>query len=212
MSKEHEALWMALAEARQRIEDDRDCFIESTAVRGDLGSLDEADAAYLAGYDDLLAKIDAALSPPELLTDDEFAGCVQEAGGFQTLGPGYFAARRVADRMLAGFESDPFRKVIDGLTKKLADEVWQSIDYTLSSDMESSVQNQIWHTVDQIVRAILTGERWAVEKYALAERYDCEKVRETLARHVPVELQNKRIADLEARVAELDEQLRWARR
>ena len=129
-----------------------------------------------------------------------------------TLGPAYFAARRVCQAHLEAFEAEHMRPLIQKFTKELADEVWTTVQDSLWSDTEYNLQGQMWRMVDQCVLPLLSGEGWAVGKYALGERYDCEKVRATVAKHVPAELQDARVADLEAEVKKLREQLEWARR
>lgn len=50
-----------------------------------------------------------------------------------------------------------------------------------------------------------------MDRYVLGQRYECEKIRAAIAKHIPEELQNARIADLEAENAKLKEDLEWAR-
>lgn len=127
------------------------------------------------------------------------------------LGPAYFDARRVAERFMAQFEAEQFKPLIDKFTKEFADEMWKSVSDWLLSDTESNLQSELWRIADNCVKAILGGERWALEKYALGERYDCDKVRETVARHIPQELQDKRVADLEEQVKKLQADLAFWR-
>jgi ATP-dependent Clp protease ATP-binding subunit ClpA len=122
------------------------------------------------------------------------------------LGPGYFAARRFAEAFMAGADQGPFKPVIEKVTKEIADELWQRVQDNLLDD--HNIHLHIWQTVDQMVKFILSGEKWAVEKYALGDRYDCAKVREAIFQHFPKELRDKHIDDLEKEVENLKESLR----
>jgi hypothetical protein len=88
----------------------------------------------------------------------------------------------------------------------------ESLEAYLLSDVESNLHTTIWHQIDESVQAILGGRQWALNKYMLGERYDCDKVREAVAKVVPKELQDARVADLEAEIVRLKEALEWARR
>lgn len=61
----------------------------------------------------------------------------------------------------------------------------------------------MWHQIDESVKALLSGEGWALRRYMLADRYDNVKIRAAVAAVVPVELQNARVADLEKELAEV---------
>lgn len=128
-----------------------------------------------------------------------------------TLGPAYFAARRVCRAHLEAFEAEHMRPLIDAAAKQFTDTLWDSVRDYLWSDTESNLQGRMWRMTDQCVQALLSGEGWAINKYALGERYECDKVRAAVAKHVPEELQNARIADLEAEVERLNRDLRYYR-
>lgn len=81
----------------------------------------------------------------------------------------------------------------------------------LWSDAEMNLQGKSWRMVDEIVRGILSGEKWLIERYALGDRYDCDKIREAVARHIPREIMQARIADLEAENERLRKDLGFAR-
>lgn len=134
---------------------------------------------------------------------------VDEAVAFEALGPHYFSARRFADDLTNQFTESHFKPLLDEFAKAFNDKLWTTVEDSLIADTSSNVQSHIWRTVDQIVQGILSGERWVVDRYALGERYDCEKARATIAKHVPKELQDARIADLESELTRLKEQLRW---
>lgn len=140
-----------------------------------------------------------------MFTDEDVA----EGEKFLTLGPAYFDARRVAEGFMEKFEAEHFKPLIDKLTDQIRERLWDDLKDYLLGDVESNLQGEMWRMTDNCVQAILGGAQWAMNKYALGERYDCDKVREAVAKHVPVELQDKRIADLEAEVARLKESLRF---
>lgn len=115
---------------------------------------------------------------------DEALASAQE---YETLGPAYFEARRIVERQMEKFADKHFEPLIDQFAKEFQERLWM---------------------VDASVFAILTGERWAIERYAL-DKYDGPKVREAVAKHIPQELQDARIADLEKEVARLKKNLEF---
>lgn len=126
------------------------------------------------------------------------------------LGPHYFAARDVVDKFMAQFEPEPFEPII----KKAADELYMSLherlEQFLLSDVEQNLHGTIWRQIDASVEALMSGERWALERYALTKKYgDGEKIREAVAKHIPAELQEGRVADLEKEVARLKDSLKY---
>lgn len=137
---------------------------------------------------------------------------IAAAESYQTLGPAYFASRQIAERFMASFEAEHFKPLIDKFTKEFNDELWSGVSSCFLSDTEANLQNAMWRQVDDCVKGILSGERWVMDRYVLGQRYECEKVRAAVAKHIPEELQNARIADLEAENAKLREDLKWARR
>lgn len=137
---------------------------------------------------------------------------IDEGSKYPTLGPAYFCSREVVERAMEGVQSSDFKPLLDRFSKEFTDTVWTSIQDHLLSDTEMNLQGAMWRQVDDIVKYLLSGEKWAVEKYALGARHDCEKVREAVARAVPKELQDMRIADLEAEVLRLKDSLRFYQR
>lgn len=134
-----------------------------------------------------------------------------EAERFKGLGPAYFCSRDVVERAMAGVQSTDFKPVLDGIVKQITDHVWEKMRDYLLSDTEMNLHGAMYHQVDDCVKALLTGERWALEHYVLGERYDHEAVRAAVAKHVPAELQAARVADLEEQVARLKKDLDFYR-
>ena len=137
---------------------------------------------------------------------------LDKAEEYPELGPHYFAAREVAKTFMAEFQADHF----DPLIKKASDDFYAKMQETLESyllsDVESNIQSTIWRQIDDSVKALLSGHQWALERYALGERYDHKEIREALAKLIPAELQEKRVADLEVEVKELKERLAYWQR
>ena len=136
---------------------------------------------------------------------------IEAAADCPTLGPAYFAARSIAERATKNIEAEHFKPLVDGFVDKFRDAVWTSVQDSLMSDVEANIQHEIWQTVDATVKALLSGEKWAVERYCLGSRYDQEEVRAAIAKHIPAELQDARIADLEAALAQAEEDVKRLR-
>ena len=130
---------------------------------------------------------------------------MDETSDFQTLGPEYFKARRISERLMQDFQDEFFKPLLDKFSDEFSIELWNKVQYNLINDSESNIQSEIWQTVEQIVKAILGGEQWVLQKYVLGPKYNCEKIRETIAKLIPKELQDERIKDLEEQVKRLKE-------
>ena len=150
---------------------------------------------------------DQFYAEPKGITADD----VRQAGSYDSLGPAYFAARRVAERVMAGAESEPLQKIAAKVVDDIRDAVYEYVEDHMRSDMESNLQGYITDMVDSTVRALVTGEPWAMNRYPLSARYDAVDVRAACAKHGGDALLMARIADLEKRVAELAESLRFER-
>lgn len=136
---------------------------------------------------------------------------IEQAGSYDVLGPGYFAARRMAEGLMAGVESEPLKKVTEKVTQDIKDAVYEYVEDHLRSDLESNLQGHLVNLLDSTVKALLTGEDWAMQRYPLSTRYDAVDVRAACAKHGGEPLLMARIADLEKRVGELAEALRVER-
>ena len=134
---------------------------------------------------------------------------IEQALRYDTLGPAYFAARRVAEQLMKGAESDPFQKVASKVIDQIRDAVYEYVEDHIRSDMESNLQSHLVDKIDSTVAALLTGNEWAMSRYPLSKRYDAVEVRAACAKHGGEPLLMARIADLEKRVSELTESLRF---
>lgn len=139
-----------------------------------------------------------------------FEDAVEKSKGYETLGPAYFLARQFAEKLMSGASVEPFEKVIKKYSDDLYGQLLDSFQEFLLENTESNIQSHIYQTVDRIVFAILAGNQWAVERYVTGKYHDHKNVREQLAKLIPSEIQNGRIADLEQQVADLQERLKWS--
>jgi hypothetical protein len=145
-----------------------------------------------------------------MMTEEEAKAVLAEK--WKGLGPVYFDAQIVAERFMEKFRSEHFKKLADDFADKFRDQLWGDIDSWLMEDTESNLQSSMQRMVEGAVAALLSGERWALERYVLlTSRYEGEKIRAAVAKLVPTEIQDKRIADLEAENADLKERLENAR-
>lgn len=131
------------------------------------------------------------------------------------LGPEYSAARRFMEGFAESFREEhmqPFTdEIVKTVTEKIREKVWEDFNEYLLTDTEYNAQGAIYRMVNDTVKALLSGEKWAMDRYPLAARYDAEKVRAAIAGHIPDGIAKARIADLEKQVADLNERLDWAR-
>jgi hypothetical protein len=134
---------------------------------------------------------------------------MDESKGFETLGPHYFSARDFMERTMAAFEAKHFQPMIEKFRDEFYRQVQDSLESSLFSNVEANLQGEIWRTVDRIVEGLLSGEDWIVKRYVLGEKYECDKIRATVARHVPRQLQDARVADLESELARLRKDFEW---
>jgi hypothetical protein len=132
------------------------------------------------------------------------------------LGPEYSAARSFMERFMMGWEDEHLKPLAEAVCKevtdRIRDKVWDDFRDYLLMDTETNATGAIREMVECSVRALLSGEKWALERYPFANRHDADKVRAAIAAHIPDEVAKARIADLEKEVAQLRESLEWARR
>ena len=147
------------------------------------------------------------------MTNDIFTiDDLKQSEEYGALSPAYFAGRRIAERFTAQFQDEHFKPLVDEFAKQFRDKLWTDVAEWLLLDTESNLHQEMARMVDGTVNAILTGEKWAFNRYALAAAYgDGVKIREAIVKHVPAELQDARIADLIAENEKLREEVRWFR-
>lgn len=137
---------------------------------------------------------------------------IDQAEGYETLGPHYFAAREAAQKFMEHYEPKNFEPMIKKAAETFMEGMQSALEDWFLSNVENNLQGTIWRQIDDSVEALMGGERWALERYALADRYDCVKIREAVAKHVPQELQEARMKDLEAENEKLRKDLEYLRR
>lgn len=143
------------------------------------------------------------------------AEITKEADKHPTLGGEYFAAREVAERFMQHWHEEHADMLAEAIVKPVMDtvmeKVWDAFRDFLMSDTESNLQTSMHHMVEDSVRALIGGDKWANVKYISPEGYRTEKVRETLAKLYSDEIKDGRIADLEKQIKGLQDELSYAR-
>jgi hypothetical protein len=135
---------------------------------------------------------------------------LREAEKWDTLGPAYFEARPIVAKHMEKFQAEHFQPLIAEFVKSFQDKLWYSVRDHLLSDTEMNLHGEVYRMVDACVAALLSGEKWAIERYVLGA-YRQEEIRAAIARHIPQELQDTRIADLEAEVERLKRDINFYR-
>lgn len=106
------------------------------------------------------------------------------------LGPHYQTAHRISDAAMATFEVETIKPLVDKAVSDFSGKLWDLVRDSLIDDTQQNIQGQCWRMVDEIVTALLSGNEWAVERYALQDRYDIQKTRTVLAESIKEHLQN----------------------
>lgn len=130
---------------------------------------------------------------------------ISQGEDYPTLGPAYFAARDIAEKFMAPFEAEHFKPLIEKFADDFRHKLWDDLQTYLLMDVESNLGGSLWRMVDGTINALLTGDQWALDRYVMAAtRYgEAPKVRAAILKHAGGHLVTARIAELEARVAEL---------
>lgn len=137
-----------------------------------------------------------------LKTDEELCG------ESPTLEPEYTRAHAFAEKLMREFEPEHFKPLIKRLTDAFSEALWDMLRDSLIDDTSRNVAGHIQDRIESSIEALLGGKEWAIKKYVL-EGYSREPIREAIAKAVPRELQDLRIADLEAEVKRLKESLEF---
>lgn len=128
------------------------------------------------------------------------------------LGPEYRASLRMAEAMLAKFDAEHLKPLVDKVADEFRDKLWDDVREYLLMDTEQNVSGAVRDMVEQTVQALLTGKEWAMKRYPYADYNKGKDIREAVAAHGSDELLMKRIADLEAELAKKEETIQWLRR
>ena len=136
---------------------------------------------------------------------------IENAEKHPTLGTSYFAARDVAERYMKHFEAEQLEPLVKKIADAVRDAVWDDFRDYLLSDTELNIASEIRYTVDATVAELLGGYKRTNNKYALGSGMEAEMIRKAVAAHIPQELQDARIADLEQQVERLKSDLKFYR-
>jgi hypothetical protein len=135
---------------------------------------------------------------------------------YPTIEPEWTHGHEKAAQVLKQFEAEHFKPILKTLSDAMTEHLWDIFRNYLLSDTESNLECYMRQRIERSVQALLGCEQWVVEKYVM-DKYDSGKqIRKTLAALIPRELQEARIADLEAELANVQEELQrersWSRR
>lgn len=143
------------------------------------------------------------------------AEIVADAESYPTLGAEYFAAREAAERFMKHWAAEHAEQFAEAIMKPVLnvvhERVWDAFRDFLLSDTEQNIQDEMRRMVEDSVRALIGGHKWANVKYIQTEFHDGQKVREALAKLHSDDIKDGRIADLEKQVARLEQDLLRAR-
>ena len=129
----------------------------------------------------------------------------------RTLGPEYRASQRFAEGVMKGFQEEHLQPIIKMIIDQVTDKLWDVARDYLLADTETNVAGAVRDMVNQTVDALLTGKKWAMDRYLYADYSRGEDIRKAVAAHGGDELLMRRIADLEAELAKRDETIRFLR-
>lgn len=138
------------------------------------------------------------------ITDEDIA----KAKSYDTLGPAYFAARRMAEAVMQNADQQPFKDIVAMVVKDVEHDLYEWVEDHLRSDLEDNLQHYMTNMVERTVAALLIGEEWAMKQYPLSTRYDGEKIRAAVAKRGGDTLTTMRIEELEKEVTRLNESIR----
>ena len=124
----------------------------------------------------------------------------------KVLEPEYTRAHAFSEKLMKDFEAEHFKPIIKKLTDAVGEALWDMVRDSLIDDTSRNVAGHIQDRIESSIEALLGGKEWAIKKYCL-EGYDREAIRAAVAKAVPQEVQELRIADLEKEVTRLKESL-----
>lgn len=142
---------------------------------------------------------------PLTFTDDDITAS-------PVLGPEYFASLRWSEAVTATLDPEQIKPIIDKAADDLRDAIWTATVDHLLSDTEHNAAGGVRYMVEQTVQALLTGKKWAMQRYPYADYAKGEEIRAAVAKHGGDELLMRRIADLEAELAKKEDTIQWLRR
>ncbi|NDA94063.1 MAG: hypothetical protein EBX90_12430, partial [Betaproteobacteria bacterium] len=103
-----------------------------------------------------------------MITEEDVTG----HPGFESLGPAYYAARRIAESVLNNSDAEhPFKQAADKATELIREALYDYVETHMLSDLEVNFQGHLYRLVDDTVSAILSqtpNHRVTREKYKAA--------------------------------------------
>lgn len=131
--------------------------------------------------------------------------------GLDVFGPEYFDSMRVASNFIDKFQNEQFKPLVESISVQIQDKIWEQIVDYLLMDTESNLHSEMSRMVENTVKALLSGEEWALQRYTLGSKYDHDKIRKKIASYIPKDLQDKRIEDLEDEIKHLKDRISFLR-
>jgi hypothetical protein len=128
------------------------------------------------------------------------------------LGPQWSAAQRLAEALMPQYSPEILKPILDKAADQLRGMLWNDVRDWIIQDTEQNVAGRVSEMVEQTVKALLTGDKWAIDNYPFADYEKGEKIRAAVAKHGGDALLMARIADLEKQVENLEkwrERDRW---
>lgn len=134
----------------------------------------------------------------------------EKSKSYDNLGPNYFAAQAMSERFMSKFKTEYFEPLIEEFTDKFRDKLWSDLQISLLSDTESNLQSEMWHRIDRTIDELIGGNKDYMRNYVLGKYGDTE-IRKAIAQHIPKELQDARIEDLEKELEQARKDLKYYR-
>lgn len=133
-----------------------------------------------------------------------------------TLGPNYYHAAAISQKVMANFAEEHLQPLGKLVGDFLADKVWDMLRDSIISDTEYNIAGEIYRRIDNAVLALLSAKPWALRQYVfedVGKTYgEGLEIRKQIAALIPDEIQDARIQDLEAQVAALRKDNEWLKR
>lgn len=127
------------------------------------------------------------------------------------LGPEYYASNRLAEAMLAKFDAEHIKPIIEKAADEFREKLWDDVRDWLLADTEQNVAGAVRDMVGQTIDALLTGKEWAMQRYPFADYCRGEEIRAAVCKHAGDAVLARRIKELEETVAKRDDTIRTLR-
>lgn len=137
------------------------------------------------------------------LTPEDFAASEKYNGD---IAPWYFASNRIAKALCAeAITEETMKALAENVAKEVSGAIFDAVsDFLWSGSFEDNMGLMADQLVDDVLEAVVSGNEVLARRIAL-KKYDQHGVRAAIARLIPDEVLQARIADLEREVAELKE-------